>query len=224
MTGLYELVDAVVGERRDQPRQVTLVLRNRVALPQLANLVVLRGRDIPPDQFANVRQTASQNARNRSLNSFPSRCALCAAGNTARSASRRLWRTSQTARNASPARARAESGAGHQSPWISKTRSPLRARSSNGISASQGGRSVIEERAASSSSPSSEVDPAGKPNPRRNLARYSAGSSVDAAAAAMLRMSSSTGSTPRATPNAGGSISVSERTASGRRAAARSET
>ena len=38
IAGLHELVDTVVGERRDQPRHVPLVLGDRVAFPEVANL------------------------------------------------------------------------------------------------------------------------------------------------------------------------------------------
>src|SRR5438034_4818823 len=197
VAGLDELVDAVVGQRRDQAREVAAVLGDRVLLPELANLLVLGRLGLAPDQFADVGQVASQNARTRSLKGPPSFCGLCAAGKTARCACRRSWSTSQTARNAAPASARAESGAGHQSPCTSRTRKPTRSSSSSGICASHGGRSVIDARAAASASPSSVKSSPGKPKPRRNAARYSEGSSRVPAAAEMLRINSSTASSPR---------------------------
>jgi hypothetical protein len=44
-------VDAVLGERRDQPRQVAVVLCDRVRLPQLADRLVLGGICRPVEQL-----------------------------------------------------------------------------------------------------------------------------------------------------------------------------
>ena len=48
VAGLDELVDAVRGERRDQPGQVARVLGDRVRLVELADLGVELRRDLPP--------------------------------------------------------------------------------------------------------------------------------------------------------------------------------
>src|SRR4029078_8474988 len=41
MARLHQLIDAVLGKRRDQPREVALLLGDRVPFPELANLVEL---------------------------------------------------------------------------------------------------------------------------------------------------------------------------------------
>src|SRR2546421_556720 len=51
ISALGELVDAVLGQRGDQPREVARVLGDRVTLPQLADLVVELGRRLPPEQL-----------------------------------------------------------------------------------------------------------------------------------------------------------------------------
>ena len=51
VTCLDELVEAIVGQRRDQSRQIAVVLGDRVPLPQLADLVVELGRDLAAEQF-----------------------------------------------------------------------------------------------------------------------------------------------------------------------------
>src|SRR5262249_18391135 len=50
----HQLVAAVGGERREQAGQVTLVLGDRVPLPELPDRVVLLGRRVEPDQVADV--------------------------------------------------------------------------------------------------------------------------------------------------------------------------
>src|SRR6266487_2942013 len=50
VAGLHELVDAVLGQRRDQSRKVAVVLRDRVSLPQFADLVVLPRRELTADE------------------------------------------------------------------------------------------------------------------------------------------------------------------------------
>ena len=49
--GARHLVDAVLGQRRDQPRQVAVVLGDRVPLPELADLLILGRVDRPPQQL-----------------------------------------------------------------------------------------------------------------------------------------------------------------------------
>jgi hypothetical protein len=46
----HHLVDAVLGERRDQARKVAVVLGDRVGLPELPDLRVLIGIDRTPEQ------------------------------------------------------------------------------------------------------------------------------------------------------------------------------
>jgi hypothetical protein len=45
---LRNLVDAILGEGRDQPGQVTILLGDRVTLPELADLAVGGGVEVPP--------------------------------------------------------------------------------------------------------------------------------------------------------------------------------
>ena len=54
VAGLDELVDAVSGQRREQPREVALVLGDRVALPELADRVVLLRRRLALQELAHV--------------------------------------------------------------------------------------------------------------------------------------------------------------------------
>ena len=49
--GTHHLVDAVLGERRDETREVSVVLRLRMRLPELADLLVLVRVDGPPQQL-----------------------------------------------------------------------------------------------------------------------------------------------------------------------------
>ena len=52
--GADDLVDAVVGEGREEASDVPLVLGDRVPLPELADLVVLGGINGESKEFANV--------------------------------------------------------------------------------------------------------------------------------------------------------------------------
>ena len=97
------------------------------------------------------------------------------------------------------------------------------ASSSSGIRASQGSRSAISVRAPCSSSggrgDGSAADEPTKPRkPRRNASGSPVGPSRHQRSPPATN--ASTAGSPRATSNAGGSITVNERIASGRRAAA----
>jgi hypothetical protein len=51
MAARAELVDAVLGQGRDQPREVAAVLRDRVALPEVADGVVFLGVEVTAEQL-----------------------------------------------------------------------------------------------------------------------------------------------------------------------------
>src|SRR6476661_8952830 len=54
MLGSDDFVDAVLGQRRQEAGQITLVLGLRVPLPELADGVVLGGVDRATEQLADV--------------------------------------------------------------------------------------------------------------------------------------------------------------------------
>jgi hypothetical protein len=51
VAGLDQLVDALLGQRRDQPGQVAFVLGDRVLLPERTDRVVLGRIDFPAEQL-----------------------------------------------------------------------------------------------------------------------------------------------------------------------------